>query len=549
MTAARSQSCATTGRSCVTSSSASPKSRQSESSSSRIWACTITSSAVVGSSATSTLGLHASAIAIAARWRMPPENSCGKPPPRSPGCRPPRAAPPRAPSRPDRTPSRAARAPRRSAPTVCTGLSAFIAPWKTIASSVQRCGRIVSSPPARMSWPFSSTRPDTHALGGSRPRRPSTLVVLPQPDSPTSPSRSPASRASDTPWTAWSSRPSPRSNQTCRSSSSSRALTAPREPRPTRGRRRKLRAERCATLSRGLSASSIAPPSRLQPRMITATSAPGGTIAHQAPVEIAARSKAFSMIVPERDPARVAQAEERQRRLVEDRDRDRQHRVRDQQRRDLRQHVAGDDPQVPGPERPRPLHVDALAHALHLRADHPRRRRPEQDPDHDHDVEEARAPDRRHDDHQRHVGNDEEVVGDPHQDRVGPAAEVAGGDADGAADHHRDEGRREADHERDPCAPHQQRDHVDAAVVEAERMAPGRVAEDWPDLLVQVVGGEHRREQRREDDPEQDGRPRDRRGPTADRLPDETATRADRRLLDDRAGLAGGDAHRPDPGR
>ena len=51
MTAARSQSCATTGRSCVTSTSASPKSRQSASSSSRICACTITSSAVVGSSA------------------------------------------------------------------------------------------------------------------------------------------------------------------------------------------------------------------------------------------------------------------------------------------------------------------------------------------------------------------------------------------------------------------------------------------------------------------------------------------------------------------
>ncbi len=38
---------------------------------------TITSRAVVGSSASSTRGLQASAIAMAARWRMPPENSCG----------------------------------------------------------------------------------------------------------------------------------------------------------------------------------------------------------------------------------------------------------------------------------------------------------------------------------------------------------------------------------------------------------------------------------------------------------------------------------------
>ena len=116
MTAARSQSCATTGRSCVTSSSASPKSRQSASSSSRICACTITSSAVVGSSATSTLGSQASAMAIAARWRMPPENSCGKRAPRSA----------RDPDRLEQLAARAARLPRpvarpcnSSASTIC----------------------------------------------------------------------------------------------------------------------------------------------------------------------------------------------------------------------------------------------------------------------------------------------------------------------------------------------------------------------------------------------------------------------------------------------
>ena len=42
-----------------------------------IWACTVTSSAVVGSSAMSTVGSLARAIAIIARCRMPPENSCG----------------------------------------------------------------------------------------------------------------------------------------------------------------------------------------------------------------------------------------------------------------------------------------------------------------------------------------------------------------------------------------------------------------------------------------------------------------------------------------
>ena len=44
---------------------------------SRIWACTVTSSAVVGSSAMSSLGLQANAMAMTTRWRMPPESWCG----------------------------------------------------------------------------------------------------------------------------------------------------------------------------------------------------------------------------------------------------------------------------------------------------------------------------------------------------------------------------------------------------------------------------------------------------------------------------------------
>ncbi len=42
-----------------------------------IWACTVTSSAVVGSSAISTAGSSAIAMAIMMRCRMPPENWCG----------------------------------------------------------------------------------------------------------------------------------------------------------------------------------------------------------------------------------------------------------------------------------------------------------------------------------------------------------------------------------------------------------------------------------------------------------------------------------------
>ena len=46
-------------------------------STSRTCACTVTSSAVVGSSAMITSGWLAIAIAMTTRWRMPPENSCG----------------------------------------------------------------------------------------------------------------------------------------------------------------------------------------------------------------------------------------------------------------------------------------------------------------------------------------------------------------------------------------------------------------------------------------------------------------------------------------
>ena len=77
ITLTRSHMPATTPRSCVIMISAIPVSFTSARSRSRIWAWMVTSSAVVGSSAIRSFGLHASAIAIIARCRMPPENWCG----------------------------------------------------------------------------------------------------------------------------------------------------------------------------------------------------------------------------------------------------------------------------------------------------------------------------------------------------------------------------------------------------------------------------------------------------------------------------------------
>ena len=64
-------------KSCVISIIAMPSSWRSRISKRRIWACTVTSSAVVGSSAISSSGSHDTAMAINTRCRMPPENWCG----------------------------------------------------------------------------------------------------------------------------------------------------------------------------------------------------------------------------------------------------------------------------------------------------------------------------------------------------------------------------------------------------------------------------------------------------------------------------------------
>jgi hypothetical protein len=77
MTITSSATPATTPRSCVIRITAESKRSFSSMIRSRICAWIVTSSAVVGSSAMRTSGSHESAIAIIARWRMPPENWCG----------------------------------------------------------------------------------------------------------------------------------------------------------------------------------------------------------------------------------------------------------------------------------------------------------------------------------------------------------------------------------------------------------------------------------------------------------------------------------------
>ena len=77
MTTTRSATSATTPRSWVMSTIAVPRRSRSSRITSSTPAWIVTSSAVVGSSAISTAGSQATAMAIITRWRMPPDSWCG----------------------------------------------------------------------------------------------------------------------------------------------------------------------------------------------------------------------------------------------------------------------------------------------------------------------------------------------------------------------------------------------------------------------------------------------------------------------------------------
>ncbi|CFT99992.1 Protein of uncharacterised function (DUF1602) [Bordetella pertussis] len=77
MTTIRSAISATTPKSCVMKSTAVWCLSCSSRISARICFCVVTSSAVVGSSAISSLGSRISAMAMTMRWRWPPESWCG----------------------------------------------------------------------------------------------------------------------------------------------------------------------------------------------------------------------------------------------------------------------------------------------------------------------------------------------------------------------------------------------------------------------------------------------------------------------------------------
>ena len=294
----------------------------SDVSSSRICACTITSSAVVGSSASSTFGSQASAIAIAARWRMPPENSCGN---RAPG---------RGRDADELEQLSGARLRRRRRSAV---------PCSSIGSTI--CDSTVSPGSTRSSLPGRPSRcPSTD--GAHRVLAPGQEVVAVEQDVARRPSRwvaavpssrgrgrLAAARLADqpeplarverrlTPWTAWSCPPSRQVEpdveildlEQAHADSSVPIRAAEPEPRAATGGDLEPRVERVLD---GL-------PDQVAGHDHDRDAQPGRDDRPPgARGDRPSRRNAYSMIVAPRDRARIAETEERERRLVEDRDRD-----------------------------------------------------------------------------------------------------------------------------------------------------------------------------------------------------------------------------------
>ena len=207
---------AATPRSWVTRSSAQPCSRLRRSNSSRTCACTLTSNAVVGSSATMSNGAPFSsktastpeppslpsaprAIASITRWRRPPDSSWGHWRVRSLG---------------SGTPAwlrfrraRSALTPRSVSwvPMRMVGSSEVSGSWNTAPSSLRRTARRCAPEPDSMSAPATVTEPPmvVRRDSGGNPSRQEERTLLPDPDSPTRASTSPGRRSRLTPLRAW----------------------------------------------------------------------------------------------------------------------------------------------------------------------------------------------------------------------------------------------------------------------------------------------------------------------------------------------------------
>ena len=235
ITSIRSHVWETTAMSWLMSRIAAPSASRVRASRRSTWRCTVTSSAVVGSSAMTSFGCPIRPMPIIARCRMPPENSCGY-------CRARRAA---AGTRTAVSRSIArANAARRDRPWCCSdtsascrptrraGLNDVIGSWNTMASDVPSS----RSEAAASGVPANSSRSAVTTPGASIRRDTASAVrLLPEPDSPTTPIASPGRTLKLTPRTG-TVHPFGPGNATRRFSTTSTASAGavrPRRPRAT----------------------------------------------------------------------------------------------------------------------------------------------------------------------------------------------------------------------------------------------------------------------------------------------------------------------------
>ena len=165
----------------------------------------VTSSAVVGSSAISSAGSLASAMAIITRWRWPPESWCGNASSRCSAS----AKPAWFSTSMTRARNWLAGMRRCSViasatcrPMRCSGLRLVIGSWNTMPASSPRARCNAAGAAPIICWPSSRMLPvGLVPPGGRSCSSDSAVTDLPEPDSPTSASVSPRSSVNETPST------------------------------------------------------------------------------------------------------------------------------------------------------------------------------------------------------------------------------------------------------------------------------------------------------------------------------------------------------------
>src|SRR5215831_718621 len=491
-TAARSARPAITPRSWVTRMTAMPSRRRRPSISSRICFWIVTSSAVVGSSAISSLGSQASAIAIMTRCRIPPENWCGYSLRRSLG----RGSPTRPSTSAARSIACSFDTSRWSCtasaicfPTVIVGLSEVSGSWKIIPISLPRTLRICSSDsplicrPSRWIDPSAMCPPT-----GSRSMIDNAVIVLPLPDSPTMPSVSPGSTYSETPSTACTV-PSRSTIWVWRSSiSSSGATEIPSLPALQPGL--ECVAERVADEVDRDADQDDADARRVDqpPVALAALQVRQANGEHRSPVG-----------------GRRLDAEAKEAESGEDKDgvRDREGALNDDRADRVWHDVPGDRAAVAPTDYLHGLDVLSRPQGQRLAADEPGHTEPVEHGDDEDHGQSVRMEDHRQDDQHHDVGDRQARVDYAHHERVDRAADEAGESPVKRAEQYRHDRGGDADLDRGLAGDHQPPEHVIADVVAAEGMAGRGRAQHVLEVGVYLVGVVDQRADVAEQDHEQ----------------------------------------------